>query len=92
MKIFLIAILFELLVFSNSCTESEVTDENDKTIQDLISRMTLAEKIGQMTQVDYAAFEDFSDIEKFFIGSVLWGGDQRLMILKQQAGQKLPMN
>jgi len=78
MKIFVIIILFGLLVFSNSCTKSKVTDENEKKIQDLISRMTLAEKIGQMTQVDYAAFEDFSDIEKYFIGSVLWGGGSEI--------------
>ena len=82
MKTFIITILFALLVFSNSCTESEVTDENDKTIQDLISKMTLAEKIGQMTQVDYAAFEDFSDIEKYFIGSVLWGGGSEIDDIK----------
>ena len=82
MKIFVIIILFGLLVFSNSCTESKVTDENEKKIQDLISRMTLEEKIGQMTQVDYAAFEDFSDIEKYFIGSVLWGGGSEIDDIK----------
>jgi beta-glucosidase len=41
----------------------------------LLAQMTLAEKIGQMTQVDSNALKDKSDIQKFCIGSVLSGGD-----------------
>jgi len=37
--------------------------------------MTLEEKIGQMTQVDMLAVEDLNDITKYFIGSVLSGGN-----------------
>jgi beta-glucosidase len=36
--------------------------------------MTLAEKVGQMTQPNVAAVKDPSDIERYFIGSVLSGG------------------
>ena len=36
--------------------------------------MTLDEKIGQMTQVDSSALKDKSDVQKYFIGSVLSGG------------------
>lgn len=36
--------------------------------------MTLAEKIGQMTQVDTAALPDKSHIQKYALGSVLSGG------------------
>ena len=41
----------------------------------LLSRMTLEEKIGQMTQVDMNAMKDKADITKYFIGSMLSGGD-----------------
>jgi len=37
--------------------------------------MTLDEKIGQMTQVDMNALHDRADLVKYFIGSVLSGGD-----------------
>jgi beta-glucosidase len=43
-------------------------------VADLLSRMTLAEKVGQMTQADHLAFENFSDVKTYFIGSVLSGG------------------
>lgn len=41
----------------------------------LLARMTLDEKIGQMTQVDLAALKDRSDVQKYFLGSVFSGGD-----------------
>ena len=34
--------------------------ENDRWVEDLLSRMTLDEKIGQMTQVDMHALKDNS--------------------------------
>jgi len=40
----------------------------------LLKQMTLAEKIGQMTQVDTAALPDKSHIQKYALGSVLSGG------------------
>ncbi len=42
---------------------------------DLLAQMTLDEKIGQMTQVDMNAMKNKADIQKFFIGSMLSGGD-----------------
>jgi len=44
---------------------------------DLLARMTLDEKIGQMTQADSASLQP-SDIETLFLGSVLSGGDSEL--------------
>ena len=41
----------------------------------LLAQMTLDEKIGQMTQPDQNALKDAADIEKYFLGSVLSGGD-----------------
>ena len=43
-------------------------------ISDLVSFMTLKEKIGQMTQVDYRYLQDVTDINKYFLGSILSGG------------------
>jgi beta-glucosidase len=46
----------------------------DKQVEALLTKMTLAEKIGQMTQVDTEALKDKSHIQKYFLGSVLSGG------------------
>jgi len=46
-------------------------------VEALLAQMTLDEKIGQMTQIDFAALKDRdgSAIREFFIGSVLSGAD-----------------
>jgi beta-glucosidase len=41
----------------------------------LLARMTLDEKIGQMTQIDRSALASARDITDFFLGSILNGGD-----------------
>ena len=46
----------------------------DSPARALVARMTLAEKIGQITQVDQSFLTDTSDIERYFIGSILNGG------------------
>ena len=43
-------------------------------INGLVSSMTLKEKIGQMTQVDYRYLQNITDINKYFLGSILSGG------------------
>jgi len=47
----------------------------DAKAKALLSQMTLDEKIGQMTQPDQMYLKDPSDIETYFLGSVLSGGD-----------------
>ena len=49
-----------------------------KRVDDLIRRMTLDEKIGQMTQADHASLKSSSDVDTLFLGSVLSGGDSEL--------------
>jgi len=71
-------VLLGLLIFITSCGKMDSTSKNEKKVEDLLRKMTLDEKIGQMTQVDYAAFTDFNDIEKYKIGSVLWGGGSEI--------------
>ena len=46
----------------------------DERMEDLLSRMTLDEKVGQMTQVDRQFLEKESEIGKYFLGSLLSGG------------------
>ena len=41
----------------------------------LLARMTLDEKIGQMTQIDRTAIASSREITDFFLGSILNGGD-----------------
>lgn len=49
------------------------TKSIDSRVEDLLSRMTLAEKIGQMTQIERSV-ADPSVIQNYFIGSILSGG------------------
>ena len=43
-------------------------------VEDLLARMTIDEKIGQMTQVELGSIEP-GDIASYYIGSILSGGD-----------------
>ncbi|MCA1650554.1 MAG: hypothetical protein LC753_09835 [Acidobacteria bacterium] len=47
-------------------------------VEDLLGRMTLDEKIGQMTQADHASLKSPSDVRDLFLGSVLSGGDSEI--------------
>src|SRR6185369_2379377 len=47
---------------------------NDAKVQALLSQMTLEEKVGQMIQANQASLKDPSDVEKYFLGSLLSGG------------------
>lgn len=49
--------------------------EHEKAVDALLAQMSLDEKIGQMTQVDSSALKDRADVQKYFLGSVLSGGD-----------------
>ena len=46
----------------------------DAPAKAVLAQMTLAEKVGQMCQPDQAFLKDPSDIEKYFLGSLLSGG------------------
>ena len=42
-------------------------------IEELLGKMTLEEKIGQMTQIDWRLAQNTDDVRKLFVGSVLNG-------------------
>ena len=46
----------------------------ESRVDDLLAEMTLAEKIGQMTQAEITGLEDPDDVATYFLGSVLSGG------------------
>lgn len=47
----------------------------EQRVSDLLSRMTLEEKIGQMTQIAYPYLGDPSAVTRYALGSLLTGGD-----------------
>ena len=77
MKIFtnIFASLSFVLLLSACSNGAEATKAKDIAFVDsLISKMTLEEKLGQMTQVDRQFLNDISDISKYGFGSLLSGG------------------
>lgn len=46
-----------------------------KVVEDLLDRMTLEEKVGQMAQADLAGLSSLEEISQLALGSVLSGGD-----------------
>jgi beta-glucosidase len=47
----------------------------DARVRPLLAQMTLDEKLGQMTQAELGKLEHEDDVERYFLGSVLSGGD-----------------
>lgn len=52
---------------------TDITQSAEVRAKALLSKMTLAEKIGQMAQIDYTPTSN-SDLSTYYIGSVLNGG------------------
>ena len=48
---------------------------NNAAVKALLERMTLDEKIGQMTQAEQHQLVEEKDVEAYFLGSLLSGGD-----------------
>src|ERR1044072_3161892 len=46
----------------------------DAKVRALLARMTLEEKVGQMMQAEQSGLKELSDIENYFLGSLLSGG------------------
>ena len=49
----------------------------DTRVRDLLARMTLDEKIGQMAQADSGAVADPADVQKYALGAMLSGGNSK---------------
>ena len=64
--------VLSLCLLVSGCTSKEQT--RNEFVQGLVEKMTLDEKVGQMTQVDKRMLDSESDIAKYFLGSLLSGG------------------
>ena len=62
------------MLFGGFMAMGQDFSKNDSKVNDLLSKMTLDEKVGQMLQVDMNALENKSDIQKYCLGSMLSGG------------------
>ncbi len=67
----------ETKVESGTTAASEPKDLTsfDSQVEALLAKMTLDEKIGQMTQAELGALGDLKEVETLYLGSVLSGGD-----------------
>lgn len=72
-KILSISMLF-LLLLGCADSKSEKLRSDTEFVESLMSKMTLDEKLGQMTQVDRQFLNDISDVSKYGFGSLLSGG------------------
>jgi beta-glucosidase len=68
------ALFFTVLWFSFAAPPPKRLSAFDSQAKALLAQMTLDEKIGQMTQPDQAYIQDLSDVENYFVGSILSGG------------------
>lgn len=65
-----------LACFSFAAMAQPKMNAVEERVEALLKQMTLEEKIGQMTQVDYYAIrKQTGDIKTYSLGSVLWGGN-----------------
>jgi beta-glucosidase len=76
----LVLLLVSCAPKSRSAPYKDPSQPVDVRVEDLLSRMTLEEKIGQMTQVENNSISPYylfppSKVAKYFIGSVLSGGN-----------------
>ena len=64
---------------NNNCHQTNLPYQNpvlptDKRVTDLMNRMTVAEKIGQMVLVEKNSIHNLGDITRFNLGALLSGG------------------
>lgn len=74
------AISFCTVCLLVSCKSAETRNPGaysayDERVAQILTQMTLEEKIGQMIQADQEFLEDPEDIETYFLGSILSGGN-----------------
>ena len=72
--IFLLSFHTFMPVFAQDEIYLDSTKTINERVEDLLSRMSLDEKIGQMTQVDRTALNNIDHIRLYFLGSILSGG------------------
>src|ERR1017187_429688 len=69
-----VCVLLALCPLTHAQQSQKTFTAFDAQAKELLSKMTLEEKIGQMCQPDQSALKTPDDIEKYFLGSLLSGG------------------
>ena len=81
--------IFQIVLLSIflSCQTSNKLSETqlDKKVDDFIAKMTLDEKVGQMTQIDQRFLDTITDLSTYSIGSLLSGGGSHPSVNEPQA-------
>jgi len=72
-KIFCLLIVFSLLLLTQCSSKASAKSAVWKTPEELLSLMTLEEKVGQMTQAERGDVH-LGDITEYMLGSILSGG------------------
>ena len=82
-----ISIILILILSLFGCADNEKAKlaSDIEFVETLMSKMTLEEKLGQMTQVDRQFLNDISDISQYGFGSLLSGGGSTPEINKPKA-------
>jgi beta-glucosidase len=71
-----VAILFLSFEVTSAAAAPKRLSSYDPQVKELLAKMTLDEKIGQMTQPEQGpVLQNVGDMQKYFIGSVLSGGN-----------------
>ena len=80
--VFILLVFVYLACQISAITSGDITSAKPKSfssydsqVEPLLARMTLEEKIGQMTQAEHGGIKDIKDVETYFLGSVLSGGN-----------------
>jgi beta-glucosidase len=60
--------------FAQSASAGQLTSFEGQ-VQKFLGQLTLAQKVGQMTQPDQMYLRDLDDLQKYHLGSLLSGGD-----------------
>lgn len=69
-----LSVLLIFIPILNGQIYLDSTASVENRVQDLLSKMTLDEKIGQMTQANNGNLSSLDDIKSYFLGSILSGG------------------
>jgi beta-glucosidase len=72
--VFQFATVFALGAVASAESQPKPFSAYDQQAKELLAKMTLDEKVGQMIQADFANMRDKTDIQKYCLGSVLMGG------------------